>query len=698
MSKINVLSFEVANLIAAGEVVDRPASVLKELLENSIDAGATSITAEIRRGGVALIRVCDNGCGMDSSELPIAIKRHATSKINSAEDLNSILTLGFRGEALAAISSVSKMTIISKTANAENAAMLTADCGNIIEVCEVGAKDGTTMLVEDLFANVPARRKFLKKDSTEAMASMAVAERLALSHPSVSFTFISDGETKFKTVGDGNLMNAIYAIYGRDFATRLISCDGENSGISVSGYIGRSDNVRNSRNMQNFFINGRYVKSKTVMAALEQGFTSFIAPEKFPVCVLFLNIDANKVDVNVHPAKLEVKFSDERTVFEAVYYAVRSALSRSEYRAELELPVSKKQSAVEKYIKEELKNSGEQISIYTGERKLSYDNLPKPQEKKTDTRESSKEDVCDVKTSLEILRAYKDSKNGASENKNELRSLSWEDFSSQSQREISARENNRGNENLSRTSFEQSVQEKQKAEIKESEAPTGEEIKLFDRQNKENTDFDTQELASATGEVINDKRYHIIGEAFLCYVFVETEDRLLLIDKHAAHERILFEELKAECEKQGRVTSQPLMIPIEVSLDRMNCALLEESREEMSLAGFEFEVNETTASIYAIPSTVNVEKAEELFAEMAEQLVTQSGNPTLTQALKREKSLYQIACKAAIKGGRSYDEAHIQWIVDKVMQMPDITVCPHGRPIAMEITKAQLDRRFDRLK
>ena len=699
MSKINVLSFEVANLIAAGEVVDRPASVLKELLENSIDAGATSITAEIRRGGVALIRVCDNGCGMDSSELPIAIKRHATSKINSAEDLNSILTLGFRGEALAAISSVSKMTIISKTAEAENATMLIADCGNITEVCEVGAKDGTTMLIEDLFANVPARRKFLKKDSTEAMASMAVAERLALSHPSVSFTFISDGETKFKTLGDSNLMNAIYAIYGREFATKLISCDGENSGISVSGYIGRSDNVRNSRNMQNFFINGRYVKSKTVMAALEQGFTSFIAPEKFPVCVLFLNIDANKVDVNVHPAKLEVKFSDERIVFEAVYYAVRSALSRSEYRAELELPVSKKQSAVEKYVKEELKNSGEQISINIGERKLSFNNLPKPQEKKTDTRESSKEDVCDVKTSLEILRAYKDSKNGVSENKNELRSLSWEDFSLQSQREMSARENNSTIENLRTVPLEQSdIKENQKTEIKESESLKSEEINLIDGQNKESAGFDIRGLNPVTNEETAEKRYHIIGEAFLCYIFVETEDKLLLIDKHAAHERILFEELKAECEKQGRVTSQPLMIPIEVSLDRMNCALLEESREEMCLAGFEFEVKETKASIYAIPSTVNIEKAEELFAEMSEQLVTQSGNPTLTQALKREKSLYQIACKAAIKGGRSYDEAHIHWIVDKVMQMPDITVCPHGRPIAMEITKAQLDRRFDRLK
>ena len=692
MGKINVLSFEVANLIAAGEVVDRPASVLKELLENSIDAGATSITAEIRRGGVALIRVCDNGCGMDSSELPIAIKRHATSKISSAEDLNSILTLGFRGEALAAISSVSKMTIISKTQEAENATMLTSDCGSITDVCEVGAKDGTTMLIEDLFANVPARRKFLKKDSTEAMAAAAVAERIAISHPSISFTFISDGTTKFKTSGDGSLMNVIYAIYGREFATKLISCDGETSGISVSGYIGRSDNVRNSRNMQNFFINGRYVKSKTVMAALEQGFTSFIAPEKFPVCVLFLNIDANKVDVNVHPAKLEVKFSDERTVFEAVYYAVRSALSQSAYRAELELPTNKKQSAVEKYLKEESKTSAEQIPLYTGERKLSFDNLPKPQERKPDVKEEPKEDTCDVKTSLEILRAYKDSKNSAPENKSTLRSLSWDDFSQRPQREISA-----GFEAQKTDMTQTFTKEAQKESIKPEELKS-EEINLDREEPKEKSVLDLQEAASDVKCGLEEKKHRIIGEAFLCYVLVEIDDRLLLIDKHAAHERILFEELKAECEKQGRVTSQPLMLPIEISLDGMSCAAVEDAREEMELAGFEFEINDLKVSIYAIPSTVNVSKAGELFAEMAEQLLTESGNPTLTQALKREKSLYQIACKAAIKGGRSYDEAHLEWIVGKVMQMPDITVCPHGRPIAMEITKAQLDRRFNRLK
>ena len=690
MGKINVLSFEVANLIAAGEVVDRPASVLKELLENSIDAGATSITAEIRRGGVALIRVCDNGCGMDSAELPIAIKRHATSKINSAEDLNSILTLGFRGEALAAISSVSKMTIISKTQEAENATMLTSDCGNITDICEVGAKDGTTMLIEDLFANVPARRKFLKKDSTEAMAAAAVAERIAISHPSISFTFISDGSTKFKTLGDGNLMNAIYAIYGREFAAKLISCEGETFGISVSGYIGRSDNVRNSRNMQNFFINGRYVKSKTVMAALEQGFTSFIAPEKFPVCILFLNIDANKVDVNVHPAKLEVKFSDERTIFEAVYYAVRSALSQSAYRAELELPTNKKQSAVEKYLKEEAKTSAEQIPLYTGERKLSFDNLPKPQEKKPDV----KEDTCDVKTSLEILRAYKDSKNSAPENKSTLRSLSWDDFSQQPQRQITSDLSDADIESQKKDATKPFyIKETQKAEEEKSE-----ETKPDREELKENSSLVLQKAASDVKSGLDEKKHRIIGEAFLCYVLVEIGDRLLLVDKHAAHERILFEELKAECEKQGRVTSQPLMLPIEISLDGMSCAAVEDSREEMELAGFEFDVNDLKVSIYAIPSTVNVSKAGELFAEMAEQLLTQSGNPTLTQALKREKSLYQIACKAAIKGGRCYDEAHLEWIVDKVMQMPDITVCPHGRPIAMEITKAQLDRRFNRLK
>ena len=319
MGKINVLDFEIANLIAAGEVVERPSSVLKELIENSIDSGATSIVAEIKRGGVALIRVSDNGCGMDRDDLPVAIKRHATSKIKSREDLERIATLGFRGEALAAISSVSGVTIITKTADAEAGSMLVSEGGRILDISEVGCAEGTTVVVENLFFNVPARRKFLKKDSTEAMNCAALVEKVALSRPDISIQLKVDGEERFKTPGDGDLLNSIYAVYGKDFASKLIKAEGTANGVRVYGYIGRSDNVRKNRNYQNVFINGRYVKSLTAMAAIEKAYTSYIAHEAFPTCVLFLEMNPTMVDVNVHPAKLEVKFASEQPVFEAIY-------------------------------------------------------------------------------------------------------------------------------------------------------------------------------------------------------------------------------------------------------------------------------------------------------------------------------------------------------------------------------------------
>ena len=335
MGKINVLSFEIANLIAAGEVVERPSSVIKELIENSIDSGATSITAEIKHGGVSLIRVSDNGCGIDKDDLPVAIKRHATSKIKEKDDLDSIMTLGFRGEALAAIASVAKMTIITKTKNAESAHMLTSEAGVVNDISEVYAADGTTVVVNDLFYNVPARRKFLKKDVTEAMNVTALIEKVAQSRPDISIQFLIDGKEKFKTPGDSDLLNTIYAVFGKDFSNKLIKAEGTANGIRVHGYVGRSDNVKKNRNLMNVFINGRYVKSLTAQAAIEKAYTSFIAPEAFPVCVLFLEMSPNSVDVNVHPAKLEVKFSDERVVFESVYYTVKTALESSEYRPEI---------------------------------------------------------------------------------------------------------------------------------------------------------------------------------------------------------------------------------------------------------------------------------------------------------------------------------------------------------------------------
>ena len=337
MGKINVLSFEVANLIAAGEVVDRPASVIKELMENSIDAGAKKITVEIKNGGVSYMRVSDDGCGIAPEDMPLALKRHATSKIASAEDLAAIFTLGFRGEALAAISSVSKVRILSKTAEAANGAMLYADGGRIVSVGEAGCPSGTTITVEQLFANVPARRKFLKKDATESAAVAASVEKIALSHPEIAIRLIMDGNIRLDTAGDGKLENTIYSVLGRDFARRMLPVKCRSEGVEVHGFIGTPDNVKPTRNFQNFFINNRYVKSRTAMAALEQAFSSYIAPERFPACVLFIDVNPAAVDVNVHPAKLEVKFSNEKIIFDTVYYAVRSALEKNTDRPDLVL-------------------------------------------------------------------------------------------------------------------------------------------------------------------------------------------------------------------------------------------------------------------------------------------------------------------------------------------------------------------------
>lgn len=328
MGNIQVLSFEVANLIAAGEVVDRPASAIKEMMENAIDAGARHITVEIQSGGVSLMRVTDDGCGMSAEDLPMAIRRHATSKIRDAADLDGIITLGFRGEALAAISSVSDMRIMSKRREDDVGSMLEVQGGTLLGVSEFGCGNGTTVIVEHLFANVPARRKFLKRDATEAMAVGANVERVALSHPEIAVRFISDGVLKLDTAGDGQLKSAVYAVYGRDFAARLIPLAGEFEGVEISGFIGRSDNVRANRNGQSFFINHRYVKSRTAQAALEQAFVSYLPAEKYPVCVMNIGLNPARVDVNVHPAKLEVKFSNEKPVFEAIYYTVRQALEQ----------------------------------------------------------------------------------------------------------------------------------------------------------------------------------------------------------------------------------------------------------------------------------------------------------------------------------------------------------------------------------
>ncbi|MBO5879759.1 MAG: DNA mismatch repair endonuclease MutL [Clostridia bacterium] len=658
MSKINVLSFEIANLIAAGEVVERPSSVLKELIENSIDSGATEIVAEIKKGGVSLIRVTDNGCGMDAEDIPISLQRHATSKIREKADLDSIMTLGFRGEALAAISSVSELTIISKTKEAASATMLTSEGGKIIDITEVGASNGTTVVVENLFGNVPARRKFLKKDATEASNVTALVERVALSHPEISITLRIDGEQKFKTPGENDLYKTIYSVFGKEFASKLIKVSANASGIKVSGYIGRSDNVKKNRNLQNFFINGRYVKSMTAMAAIEKAYTSYIAPECFPTCVLFLDMHPGTVDVNVHPAKLEVKFSDEKEVFEAVYYTVKSALEDHEYRPEMQLGTQKRtndRNPLGAFVSIGEKTQGEQVKLGRDIPKYTPPTYTAPIENKKKPDDSWLDTPMYLNSPKTEVFSSKKTGDGFKNESNPYTKMTPRDSV-----ELLNRYRNAGNE-----------------------AP----VKL-------NSEAVTKITVSEESTV----EYKIIGEAFDCYILVESEGALLLIDKHAAHERILFEDLLAVQKRDGRICTQSLILPITVFLSPEELSALYEYSADIENVGFKFTISQTGADIVEVPSAISVSDAETLFVRMLDELNEGRGNPKLTNDIRKEKALYQIACKAAIKGGRIYDRSIIEWLVKKVMELPDITVCPHGRPIAYRLTKTELDRQFERIK
>ncbi|MBE6566401.1 MAG: DNA mismatch repair endonuclease MutL [Ruminococcaceae bacterium] len=680
MGKINVLPFAVANLIAAGEVVDRPASVIKELMENAIDAGADRITVEIQNGGVTFMRVTDNGCGMTPEDLPVAIRRHATSKIKVAEDLDGILTLGFRGEALAAIASVSDVRIISKTADAQFGAVLEAHGGNIASIREQGCSTGTSVIVENLFANVPARRKFLKKDVTEAMAVTANVEKVALSNPKIAFRLIVDGNLKLETAGDGNLQNTIYAVFGKEFASRLIEVNSDHDGITVRGFIGRTDNFKANRNYQNFFINGRFVKSKTAMAALEQAYTSYMPPEKFPCCVLYIDINPAKVDVNVHPAKLEVKFSNEKAVFEAVYYTTRTALEGNVTRPSMQLNFGTRtaKSAFAPKVSEAIApvKDGKMESLAS--RQLSYDleNRTQPQPQARMTAE-------------EYRNLYSNNKESTPAASNSALSTLHSELSS-------------------RPASQPPVLPKEVPEVvkNENRVPTVEEPQAASapapvpQKAEEKAEAKTEEKAAPTPQPLEAAApvvpfYRIVGEVFNSYVIVQVEEKMLIIDKHAAHERILFEQLKAGLAKV-EVVSQMLMLPIDVMMTSGEVEALKQYNEELEKIGFSLRYARNTVSVDAIPEEVDSAAVPDMLGSMAGRILDNTGSVKLTRDIIFEKALYQAACKAAIKAGRAYADEHVKWIVDKLMTIPDITFCPHGRPVALEMSHHTLDKQFDR--
>ena len=682
MGKINVLSFAVANLIAAGEVVDRPASVIKELLENAIDSGADRITVEIQNGGVTYMRVSDNGCGMSAEDLPVSIRRHATSKIKNAEDLNGILTLGFRGEALAAIASVSDIRIISKTADSESGAMLEARGGEIIGVTERAASNGTTVIVENLFANVPARRKFLKKDVTEAMAISAVVEKIALSKPKISFRLIVDGNVRIDTAGDGTLKTAIYSIFGKDFASRLIPAENKTEGIKVYGFIGRSDNVRANRNYQNFFINGRYVKSRTAGAAIEQAYTSYIPPEKFPCCILFIEINPATVDVNVHPAKLEVKFSNEKPVFEAIYYAVRSALETNTTRPSVTLnsprnwtsqgKVSDSSTPIVEERSESLKKRQIESELYL-EKKITENPIFQNNETKRIDKQGSASAFSKM-TASEYIKEF-------SESRAQTPKKTPTPIKTETEKPIEIVQVKETPKEIERP-IEKTV------EIS-IEKPVGKSVEVS---KEAHTEIQAEPIIAKPAQKLN---YRIIGEAFNAYVVVEVGDRMLIIDKHAAHERIIFEQLKAGMKNDDRA-SQMLMLPIDVMLTSDEIHIISQYASEIEAIGFEFTTGKYTVSVTAIPEGISTDAVGDMFAVIADRIKNNTGSAKLTRDIIFEKALYQASCKAAIKAGREYPPEYVKWLVDRLMELPDITVCPHGRPVAMELSKKDLDRQFER--
>ena len=718
VGRINVLGFDVANLIAAGEVVDRPASVVKELCENAIDAGASAITVEIRHGGTSLIRVSDNGCGIERDDMPLTVLRHATSKIATAEDLASIGTLGFRGEALAAIAAVCKLKMYSRLHGEAMGCIMYCEGGEIVDITDTGCAVGTTVVASELFYNVPARRKFLKKDASECAAVSAVVEKIALSVPSISVQYITDGELRFKTVGDGDLRGAIYSVYGKAVASRMTAVNRvDPNGIRVSGYVGEPDLVRANKNSENFFINSRFVKSRTAMAALEQAFATRIPSSKFPVCVLNIQLNPAAVDVNVHPSKLEVKFANERIIFEAVYYAVLNALQNSADRPEMKIvsPFASSYSSTEK---------SPAADIYRAAHGAGGASDIKGTEPPHPDKSAGEVSAAEVGDSRKDGTLAGSGSVGEAE-KNVSESSAGAHYGAYGDRPsyVAYKAVHGGRDPLAafvpverdredipkQIAIDASAADDIAAAAAAAQCAAGmsdgaenvqNDIAADENLNDRGTDGANPSDRDRTDDI---PEYTILGEAYNCYVILQLADRLLIVDKHAAHERILFDELCRRMKEKER-RSQILMFPITVSLSEDEIPVLDEYGDSIKSIGFAYTVDAARReiNISEIPQELGRDAAKDMMEELLSSLSASSGTIETTQAKYFEAKLYQASCKAAVKGGRVYGEQHIRWICDRLLKAPGedgavIKTCPHGRPVAFEIKKSSIDRQFDRI-
>ena len=614
MPKIIQLSQHVANLIAAGEVVERPASVAKELLENAVDAGATQITVEIRDGGMTFLRVTDNGCGMSAEDARTAFLRHATSKLRNAEDLAAISTMGFRGEALAAIASVSRIDLMTKLTGAVGGTSLALEAGTITEETDAGCPEGTTIIIRDLFFNTPARMKFMKSDSVEGARVTTAVQMQALAHPEVAFRYIKDGKELLSTPGSGKLSDAVFSVYGREFG-RMVAVNSAWEGYKLTGFICRSTDARPSRSMQTFFVNGRPVKSRLLITALEEAYRNQLMTGKFPACVLHLELPVNAVDVNVHPAKTEVKFLNEKAVFDCVHYGVLGGLNGVQDRPNVQLkpPAAPVQSAP---ITQQIRKEAKPDSFF---RTL---------------------DASEYKAFLGAVAA--------------------------------------------------APQPEQKAAIQTAAAVRQEIILPKIAETKAEAQMPHEPVQESL-PMPQAAPWRMVGELYNAYILVQQGDEGYIIDKHAAHERILFEKLKAN---QETISSQALLTPLQVNLHADQAAILLDNTELLSTLGFEIEeFGAGTVLVRQIPMDIAQQQAADTLEAMAADL--QNGRREKATTV-RDEVLHTVACKAAIKAGWKTDSRELQVLVDTVMSREDLKYCPHGRPICISLSKKQLEKSFKR--
>ena len=653
MGRINILDKHVAELIAAGEVVERPSSVIKELVENAIDAGATAVTVEIKNGGVTFMRVSDNGSGILKEDIRPAFIRHATSKVREEDDLDAIATLGFRGEALASIASVSHLELITKAREEETGTRCLIEGGEEKSLSDAGCPDGTTFIIRDLFYNVPARMKFLKTDMAEGNAVSNVIDKIALSHPEIAITYIKDQKPALRTAGDGKLLSAIYAVYGRDFARGLIPVDYTLGGIHVTGFVSRPENARPNRNMQNFFINNRFVICKTAMAAISEACKGSVMVGKFPSCVLNLEMSFNAVDVNVHPTKLEVRFVNERPVFDAVYHAVKTALLSGEKRVEAHLPANNLKPVnrvnpfelAQKAFRE--RDEKPVIPVSKPVQKLDL----KREEKRADELFRMLDDTAQKPIEMNVQAAD-----------------SASPFADAYREQIAQK----------RMEAEQEEPEpvipqpEQKPSVEPAPEVTEEPKPLID---------------------IDDNYYKYIGEAFKTYIIIEKNaHELLLIDKHAAHERIIYERLKKE---KGSGCSQLLLTPLTVTLNKQDYNSVVADLDVFREAGFDIDdFGNGSIIVRSAPQYLPLEDIEPSVIEMAGYLTE---NKREIRSEKMDWIYANVSCRAAIKGGNRSTEQELIELARQV-EDEDIRHCPHGRPVCIVLKKRELERMFGRIE